>query len=242
MNDFSYGSRARIGLIYPAGGWVMEPEMQAMSPAGVITLTTRVSLLDVNESQLSLVGAQATEAAALLTQAPVSVIALGCTSGSFIGGPDYDQELIREMTRRADGTPCTTTSTAVVKALRALGVKKIAVGTPYIDEVNEKAVDFLTHHGFDVVSCVGLGLIRDIEIDAQPLEGVYGLAKSADTPDAEAVVILCTGIRSVPVLDMLERDLNKPVVSAIQATFWDCLRLSGVKDQIEGFGSLLREL
>ncbi len=45
MKDFSYGARAKIGLIYPAQGWVMEPEFYAMSPEGVITCTTRVHIL-----------------------------------------------------------------------------------------------------------------------------------------------------------------------------------------------------
>ena len=43
MDDI-YGWRARIGLLYPFGGWVMEPEFYQMAPPGVITLTARVPL------------------------------------------------------------------------------------------------------------------------------------------------------------------------------------------------------
>jgi len=60
-----------------------------------------------------------------------------------------------------------------------------------------------------------------------------------NTKDAEAVLILCTGIRSVPILEALENDLGKPVISAIQATFWHCLRLTGIKAEIKGYGKLL---
>ncbi|NLY45687.1 MAG: Asp/Glu racemase [Tissierella sp.] len=241
MKDFSYGARAKIGLIYPSPGWVMEPEFYAMSPEGVITCTTRISLLETNAEQLSLIGSQGVEAARLLSQAPLDVIALGCTSGSFIGGCEYDRELIENMESASNGIPCITTSGAAVTALKALGVKKIAVATPYIGEVNERGKKYLEESGFEVTNLIGLNLLYDREIDSQSLETVYKLAKAADTEDAEAIAILCTGIRSIGILQHLEKDLGKPVISAIQATFWHALRISGVKDSIRGYGSLLEK-
>ncbi|ABR47403.1 Asp/Glu racemase [Alkaliphilus metalliredigens QYMF] len=240
MSDFSYGGRAKIGLIYPAPGWVMEPEFYLMAPWGVSTYTTRISLKHVNVAELRKLGDQSVEAAELLAQAPLDVIALGCTSGSFVNGSRYDQELIEKMEGVSGGIPCTTTSTAVVAALKALHVTKIAVATPYIDEVNLKAKNFLEAEGLDVVNIKGLGLLQDIEIDRQDMETVYRLAKEVDHVEAQAIVILCTGLRSVPIIEALENDLGKPVISAIQATFWHCLRLSGVRENVEGYGSLLR--
>lgn len=239
MKDFIYGGRAKLGLVYPAPGWVMEPEFYAMSPSGVATYTTRISLNETNEDELGKLGDRAMEATKLIAEAPVDVIAFGCTSGSFINGPKYDKDLIERMEKITGGIPCTTTSTAVVAALRDLNVKKVAVATPYIDEVNLKAQAFLEANGFKVTNLKGLGLLYDSEIDRQDLETVYNLAKQADTEDADAVAILCTGIRSVPILQALEIDLGKPVISAIQATFWQCLRMAGVKEKITGFGSLL---
>ena len=241
MKDFSYGARAKIGLIYPSPGWVMEPEFYAMSPEGVITCTTRISLLETNAEQLSLIGSQGVEAAKLLSQAPVDVMALGCTSGSFIGGCEYDKQLIKEMEEASNGVPCITTSGAAVAALKAFGVKKIAVATPYIQEVNERGKRYLEENGFEVTNMIGLDLLYDREIDSQSYETVYKLARKVDTEDAEAVAILCTGIRSIGILQHLEKDLGKPVISAIQATFWHALRTSGVKDSIKGYGSLLEE-
>ncbi|MDR7869702.1 MAG: hypothetical protein RIN55_02495 [Tissierellaceae bacterium] len=239
MKDFSYGARAKIGLIYPSPGWVMEPEFYEMSPEGVITCTTRISLLETNKEQLTLIGQQGVKAARLLCQAPVDVIALGCTSGSFIGGMEYDRELIKEMEEASNGVPCITTSASAVRALNSFGVKKIAVATPYIQEVNERGKRYLEESGFKVTNMIGLDLLYDKEIDSQPYEIVYKLAKEADTKDAEAVAILCTGIRSIGILKHLEQDLGKPVISAIQATFWNSLRTCGIKDSIEGYGSLL---
>lgn len=241
MKDFSYGARARIGLIYPAPGWVMEPEFNAMSPEGVITCTTRISLLETNEKYLSKIGEEALNAVDLLMQAPLDSIILGCTSGSFIGGNQYDLDLIGAMEKISNGVPATTTSRAVVEALNTLGVKKIAVATPYIEEVNVKCKKFLEECGFQVVNIKGLDLLYDKDIDNQSLESVYRFAKDTDTKDAEAVVILCTGLKSIPVIETLERDLNKPVISAIQASFWKCLRMCKVYENIEGYGSLFKK-
>lgn len=241
MKDFSYGARAKIGLIYPAQGWVMEPEFYAMSPEGVITCTTRIRHYETNIEQLSGMGERAIDAAKTLAQAPVDVIALGCTSGSFIGGSKYDKELIEKMEESAGGVTCITTSGSVVKALKDMNVKKLAIATPYIEEVNVKAKLFLEEYGFEITKMKGLGLLYDSEIDMQSLEVIYNLAKEVDTEEADAVAILCTGTRSIPILDHLERDLGKPVISAIQATFWNALRICKVQDEIDGYGSLLKE-
>lgn len=238
MKDFSYGGRAKIGLIYPAPGWVMEAEFNKMSPDGVITCATRISLHETNEEGLSQIGNEAIKAAKLLSQAPVDIIALGCTSGSFMGGAQYDKEVIEKM-EESSGLQCITTSSSVVDALRKLGVKKIAVATPYIEEVYMKGKAFLEESGFIVTDIKGLDLLYDRDIDSQSLERVYKLAKDVDTEDAEAVVILCTGIRSIGIIDYLEKDLNKPVISAIQATFWNSIRKSGIGDKIKGYGTLL---
>lgn len=238
MKDFSYGGRAKIGLVYPAPGWVMEAEFSKMSPEGVITCATRISLHETNEEGLSQIGNEAIKAAKLLAQAPVDIIVLGCTSGSFMGGAQYDKEVIQKM-EESSGLPCITTSSSVVDALKQLGVKKIAVATPYIEEVYMKGKSFLEESGFQVTNIKGLDLLYDRDIDSQSLERVYKLAKEVDTDDAEAVVILCTGIRSIGIIDHLEKDLKKPVISAIQASFWNSIRRSGVGEKIQGYGSLL---
>ncbi|PAB59229.1 maleate cis-trans isomerase family protein [Anaeromicrobium sediminis] len=239
MNDFLYGARAKLGLIYPAPGWVMEPEFYEMSPEGVITLTTRMGSGPVDTEQLSTLGDKALKSLELLKEAPIDGVIFGCTSGSFVGGVEYDKELIRKLEEASGGLPCTTTSRSCVEALNVLNVKKVAVATPYTDEVNEKAKEFLEKSGIEVTKLKGLNFLYDSEINRADLETVYNLAREVDTEDAEAVLILCTGIRSVPILETLETDLDKPVISAIQATFWNALRMCGVNEKIKGFGSLL---
>jgi maleate cis-trans isomerase len=72
-------------------------------------------------------------------------------------------------------------------------------------------------------------------------ERAYQLARQADTPDADLVLLSGTGLPTLDVLEPLERDLAKPVISSVQAAFWQALRLAGVRQAIPGFGRLLRE-
>ncbi len=46
-------------------------------------------------------------------------------------------------------------------------------------------------------------------------------------------------MRPVGIIQKLEQDLGKPVISSNQACFWHTLRLAGVKEKIEGYGTLL---
>jgi maleate cis-trans isomerase len=82
----------------------------------------------------------------------------------------------------------------------------------------------------------GLGLYR--EIWNQPAGAAYQLAREADSSDVDAIFISCTNFRSVEVLQTLEQDLGKPVVSANQVTVWDLLHLAGVNPISEKFGKL----
>ena len=235
-----YGWRARIGLIFPFAGWVMEPEFYRMAPPGVITLTARVTLVAATMDGLADMARspdveRVTEG---LATAPVQVICFGGTSASFLHGPEWDRALRARMARVASGIPVTTTSRASVRALQALNVRRMVFVGPYLPEVTEQGRRFFEASGFKVLNAVGLGLDHDRTISRVSLEEVYHLARRSDHPDAEAVFLSCTALKTIGVIEALERDLGKPVVSANQASFWDCLRTAGVADRVAGYGRL----
>ena len=239
LEKISYGERGKIGLIYPNTGWVMEPEFFAMAPTGVNIITTRIKLGEVTADNIKRLSENVEEAAGLLDEAQADVIVLGCTSGSFICGAGYDQEIMKKI--RSASRPnvkATTTATAVVRAIHAFGASKIAVGAPYINEVNQCAARFLEAHGMEITKFVGLGLSNDKEINSLTRNKIKQLIRDANTSDAEMVVLLCTSIKGVDILEEMEQELGKPVITAIQATFWDCLNLIDIKKEVRGFGSL----
>ena len=232
-----YGWRGRIGLMVPTGNSVMEPEFARMSPEGVSVHANRVYLKDVTPTSLLAMESEVRASAEGLAEIRIGVLAFGCTSGSFVGGKGYDDRLI-ERVEQATGVPATTTTTAVLRALRLLGVQRICMATPYIDEVNDLEVKFLAGHDIEVVKSRGGGIVHTPDIQQCEPSVSFRRAKEVDDERAEAVFISCTGFRTVENLAKLEAELGKPVISANQATFADCLRMLGVRQAQPGYGSL----
>lgn len=232
--------RGRLGIIYPADG-ALDDEYWRLLPPGMTVHFTRIAVSG-EEVKAKIYEEQARssdieQAAGDLTIIRPSAIAYACTTGSFIRGVGGDLDIIDRIEAATD-VPGTTTSTAAVRALRALDVSKLAVVTPYAGVVNERLHSFLADSGFDVVSFQSLELTREIFL--QPAGAAYWLARETDVPEAEAIFIACTNFRTLEVLDALEQDLGKPVVSANQATVWDMLRLAGISPNLEGRGTLYR--
>ena len=182
--------------------------------------------------------AEGTEKAAqLLATAGVNVIAYACTSGSLVGGVGWDQQLISRI-EKATAIPATTTATAVIRACEELGVSKVAVATPYREEINQAEEEFLEAHGIKVVNIKGLTLHGE-NLRSTPTETAYNLACEVDTPEADAVFISCTGFKSITVIEQLEAKLQKYVFSSNTATMWDVVKKLGLGEPIKGYGQLL---
>lgn len=239
-----YGCRAKIGLIYMASSTVMEPEFYAMAPDGVSIHTDRIVLPKVTVAGLEQMmgGDEILPCTSLLASAPLDVIVFGGTSATFLHGRGWDDAVMQRMRSVSGGIPVTTTSTASLRALKTFGAKKISIVTPYLDEITMRAKTFFEQNGISVLSAKGLNIDEDHAIGAVPLEHVYRFAKQNCDGAADGLFMSCTNWRTVGAIEALEQDLSVPVVSAIQASFWDCLRIAKVADAREGFGSLFRTL
>ena len=114
------------------------------------------------------------------------------------------------------------------------------LATPYVEEVTARGAAYFAEQGFEVLATSSLGFENDHDIGRTSPERVYAQVRELDRPEADAVFISCTNLRTVAVLQELEEDLAKPVVSANQASFWQGLRLAGVSEPVVGFGRLLQ--
>ncbi|MCY4114813.1 MAG: decarboxylase [Chloroflexi bacterium] len=176
-------------------------------------------------------------AARRLVQRGAQAVAYGCTSGSYVLGPDGDAAIAADM-HTAAGVPATTTSTAAAAALRELGVRRVAVLSPHLDALNERLRAYLESSGFAVVNMIGLNRRGDIEA-IEPGETRDLVAAGVDTPEAQAIFISCTGLRTAAIIDDLEAAISKPIVTANQATLWRAAQLAGAPATAPGRGRLL---
>lgn len=233
------GWRGRIGIIVPSANVVLEHELPMITPKGVSIHYSRAHIQEDSPKELQQLGKYAPDAAKKLSDAKVDVVAFGCTTGSLLEGPGYDLEIIKSI-ESTTGIPSTTTSTAVVDALKLLQVQKISVASPYEDWLNEKVVNFLQAHNVKVVNIKGLSIPDPYVLSRLTPAQAYKLAAEVDDKDADAIFISCTAFRTIEVLNQLEKDLGKPVISSNQATIWKCMKMIGLNEKFNHFGTLLQ--
>lgn len=264
--DIPYGYRAKIGLVVVGPNLNPTPEICRMIPDYVQVRETRIHMDPVvNVEECSKLSEPLGNAAGLLAEglsSPVlgnrSAIAFACTAGSLVGGPGWDKKEIEmmegatagfpcsralpAMEAQSPGIPCTTTATAAEEAMRFMGLKKIVITGPYIDEINERFRVFYEDSGFEVLNVNGLRIEDLYEMGATKPSQAYRAAMEAVVPEADGIFITCTNFRCSDVIEEIENDSGKPVVTSNQATAWHLMKLLGINDIIEGYGRLLRKV
>lgn len=237
-----YGWRARIGYIMPSSGTVVDAEWVPCAPKGVIFVCTRALIEKVNVDGVRHMTDQYERAAKELASAEVSCIIQAGTPAGFIGNPGWDRELGERLTKLT-GIPTVTMMTACIEALRELGLKRIVVATPYVDELNVKLKATLEGAGFEVLAFKGLGVLRNIDINKLPPEAAYQTARDVyrQAPQADGIFISCGGWPTFENIPLLEHDLGVPVVSSNSAGMWMGFKLAGLPPVVPGLGRLFQE-
>jgi maleate isomerase len=232
-----HGWRGRLGLVLPSSNTTNEPEFARHLPDGVSLHTSRMHLEDANPENLTRMADDLERCADLLGTADVDVVAYGCTTGSLVKGAGYDEEIEGRIEARV-GVPAVATAASIKRAFDALGAERLALTTPYVDDLTEREVTFLEAAGYDVLDVSGLGIESGRQIGEEPPERVYRRARALDTAGADAVFVSCTNYRTFEVIERLEADLGVPVVTSNQATLWDALRTMGVTTADPSLGTL----
>lgn len=238
-HDVPLGWRMRLGVLMPSVNYVAEPQMTAMLPDGVYLHATRLKLTGSTREELMLMTDGIEEASLLLKDAEPQRILFHCTAlTTYEEGID---QRIRERITGATGIPASVTSEALIAAFAAIGAKKIVMVTPYIHEINEHEMAFFNRNGIEVLDEHGLGLPGGKEFATVEPSVWYRLVMERRNPDADAYFISCAQSRCAEIIEPLEQDLGRPVVTSNQAAVWHCLRQSGLQDRVPGFGALLRQ-
>ena len=223
-----YGRRGRIGLMLPYDNAVIEPEFARTLPLGVsahVIRTTKTDRLELAEESLVL--------APTMQQLRATIALYACNASSFIKGRAWHDEFLARF-QAAAGVPSESANSALMKLVAHRKVTRLAVVTPYPEWLLDPLRKFVTDSGFEVVNIAGLGL-EPADINALGPEHSWRSAKQADVPAADGIIIVATNFRTLEVLETLEHELRKPVMSSNQALMWRATQMLGVPPTGTGF-------
>ena len=234
------GQRAAIGLIVLANDYTIEYEFQRIvARDGVAVYANRIPMAPLVslETLREMEAGVAATTDLILPGGHLDVVAYGCTSGTIAIGKEALFARIREA---RPGVECTTPIVAGVAGCSALGIGRIALLTPYVEEVNIGMRDFIEDHGVAVPVMGTFNNPVDAEVARISGDSLKAAILDLGAGDVDGVFVSCTSLRVTPVLAAAEAALGKPVMSSNQALAWHALRLAGVDDRIEGYGGLLQ--
>jgi maleate isomerase len=217
-------ARAAIGLVAPFD-LELDRELWRWMPDSVDLLITRTPRTEDTAVTVDFVRELAepgglADAVRAVTAGRAEVVAYACTSASFVNGPAGEAK-IRTTMEAAGAHQAVTTSGAILEALAALGAARVALVTPYLEDLSELFVEFLSQNDIEVVQHLAMG--EQSEIWNVSYARTTALVQAADRDDADAIVLACTNLPSFDLIAELERELGKPVISANQATMWAAL-------------------
>lgn len=173
--------------------------------------------------------------AQILPSEDVDIIAYGCTSGTIAIGAE---RIKQEVNNSKPNTKVTTPITASIKAFNHLGLKTIAVLTPYPKDVNETVFNYLNENNLIIDSFSSFNLEYDSEIAQVSLDSLQKEIAKIDLANVDGLFVSCTALKIVDVLDKIEKLQDTTIISSNQAIIWDCLRSIGIDTKIKGYGKL----
>jgi maleate isomerase len=236
----------RIGLLVPAGNITFEPDFASVVPSGVTLHAHRLRHKEAsggeNSEFMNDINSGLPQAAAILSEANVGIMAYGFTTATFYKGIDYAKRLENLITE-ASGVRAVVPSLALLDALSHLAVTKISIVTPYPSWNNQVLKKFMEETVYEILSFVGDN--RPLEEASrnymwhQLPEEIIGYVTNNCHPDAECMLCPCTAWRTFEVVDKIEERLGIPVVTANQATIWKVFKELHIEPDTK-VGTLMR--
>lgn len=235
----------RIGMLTPSSNTVLEPYTSAM----LATFGDRasahfgrfrvveISMSEASQSQFTL--EPILEAAERLAEANPHLIAWNGTSASWLG-LEKDRALCAAITERT-GVPATSTILAYDALFKSMGVKRLGLVTPYIEDIETRMIANYKAQGIAVVSAARLDDKGNYSFATYPPEQVGSIVEHVAEAKPDAIAIVCTNFRGAPMAEQLEKATGIPVLDSVAVTAAHCLREVGLDpEEVTGWGSVFR--
>jgi len=241
LEPYPIGWRAKLGLLVPShdtgyGSY----EYLVMAPDGVVPLETRIPGRSVGIEDFRSLADGAVAAADMLSDARPDIIDFIPTAPCFVMGAQRERDLVSEI---ADKTGILSTSggQSVIDALRFVESDRVVMYTPYTAEVQQLTNGYFGDQGIEVLGSRNLSFVDAASINrVSPYEILSDIvALTREHPEADGVFVVGGCFRTLEIVARLEEIIGIPVVGTQQANMFNCLRLTGVDDELCGFGRLL---
>ncbi|WP_424929182.1 maleate cis-trans isomerase family protein [Amaricoccus tamworthensis] len=236
---------ARVGMLTPSSNTALEPYTAAMfAPFGEEASAHfgrfRVVEISMSEaSQTQFQNAPILEAAERLAEAKPRLIAWNGTSAAWLG-LDKDRALCAEI-ERVTGVRATSTMLAYDRILRAMGVKRLGLVTPYLGEIQSRIIKNYAAQGIEIAAEARLEDRGNYSFATYPPEQVGGMIEQVAEAKPDAIAVVCTNFRGAPVAERIERETGVPVLDSIAVTAAHCMREMGLNPaRVTGWGSVFQ--
>ncbi|MDC8805081.1 aspartate/glutamate racemase family protein [Halomonas pacifica] len=239
-------NRTLLGMLTPSSNTVLEPYTAALLAGLMPEVTAHFQRFTVKEISLSdralaqFDPAPLLEAATLLNDARMDVIAWNGTSASWLGF-DSDRRLCAAITE-ATGVPATSSVLALNEVLERTGVTRLGLVTPYLTDIQEAIVANYAAEGIEVVAERHLDDRGNFSFSEYDEATLAGLVREVAKGEPEAITLLCTNLRGAGIVAELEQELGIPIYDSVSVTVWKCLTLAGLDPaRISGWGGLFQD-
>lgn len=237
--------RVLLGMLTPSSNTALEPitsaivaELPNVSAHFGRFRVTEISLRQQALEQFD--NAPLLEAAQLLADAHVDVIAWNGTSAGWLGF-DADVQLCQEITA-VTGIPATASVLAIAEILRDRQITQIGLVTPYLTEVQERIMANFADEGFRCIAEQHLNLSVNFSFSEVTADKLTALIHDVAAEQPQAIVTFCTNLRAAPLVNGLEQALDIPIFDTISAVVWKSLKMAGVEPTgVQGWGRLFAE-
>ena len=235
---FNKYQNPKIGLIALASDYMIEKDfIRIIKDKKVDFFVNRIECFNpLTKENLIKMSEKVTEVTKdILPNEKIDCVAYGCTSGTIAAGYEDIEKKIKNAKPEAI---VTTPSTASIKALKKLNIKKIAIFTPYSKKLNDEVLDFFKNENFEIKANSYFNIESDTDIGKVDPNYLYEVLSKMDLKGAEALFVSCTALPALSIIDKLEKKLNIIVLSSNQTLIWDTLNSIKNKETTKGFGKI----